>query len=441
MAQALSLPRPDSSGRLLATLLLALLTSATALSAIRPRFGGTLRVDLRSSASSIDPVTPDDSPAKAWLCAALFERLISLDDQGRPHPELAVAWQWDGKRWTFRLRPDVRFQDGSALTSADAAASLESLRASAQGDSIAVPGARPIAEFARARYSIIKRMADSTPIGTGPFRMVNWQPERRAVIQANLAHWAGRPFLDEIRLEMGRTTRDAVLEVDLGRADVAELGLGEIRRASKVAQSLPVELLVLLFSPGVNPELREALALSIDRTSIQQVLLQRQGVVSAGLLPQWLSGYAYLFSTARDLPRARQLARSSPLTIAYDPLDAPAKALVERISVNAREAGLTVRAGGDNAQARLLRIRATSPDPSLALAGLARALGLKDAAAPETLAALYGAENELLKDYRVIPLVHLPDSFAIGRQVRNWKVTAWGRWDPADVWLAPEKKP
>ena len=446
LAQALSLPRPDTSGRPfrahpLALLLLVLSTTAPALGAVRPRYGGTLRVEIRSSASSFDPATPDDSPAKAWLCTALFERLISLDDQDRPHPELAAAWQWDGKRWIFRLRTDVRFQDGSALTAADAAASLESLRASAQGDSVVIPGARPIAEFARMRHSIVKRMADSTPVGTGPFRMVNWQPGIRAVLQANLAHWGGRPFLDEIRLEMGRTARDAALEVEVGRADVAELGLSEIRRASKVSQSLPAELLVVLFSPGVSPELREALALSIDRSSIQQVLLQRQGVISAALLPQWLSGYAYLFSAARDLARSRQLARSSPIVIAYDPLDATAKAVTERIAVNAREAGLIVRAGGESVQARLLRIRVTSPDPPLALAGLARSLALPEPPSSGTPAALYAAENDLLRDYRVVPLVHLPDSFALGRQVRNWKVTAWGGWDPADVWLVPEKKP
>jgi ABC-type transport system substrate-binding protein len=240
---------------------------------------------------------------------------------------------------------------------------------------------------------------------------------------------------------MGRGTRDALLELEVGRADVAEIGLGDIRRAARVAQSMPVELLALVMAPSIPPEQREALALSIDRASIHQVLLQRQGVISGALLPQWLSGYAHLFSTARDLPRARQLARAAPMAAGYDPTDPAAKAIADRIAVNAREAGLSLRAGGENAPVRLARVRAASPDPAQALAAMAQAFGLDFAGASGSAAALYAAEKAMLEDYRVIPLVHLPDSYALGRQVRNWRVTAWGGWDPANVWLSAEKKP
>src|SRR5437879_11719713 len=107
------------------------------------------------------------------------------------------------------------------------------------------------------------------------------------------------------------------------------------RRASqsggKTWSSLPVELLALVFlrdRPAVQEaRLRQAMAFSIDRAAIWSVLLQRQGEVAGGLLPQWLSGYAFLFSTPVVLQRAKQLrsevsatqrASWSPVKAAYE---------------------------------------------------------------------------------------------------------------------------
>src|SRR5439155_22646839 len=102
--------------------------------------------------------------------------------------------------------------------------------------------------------------------------------------------------------------------LELGKADVVELDPVEARRAheegQKVWTSAPVELLVLKFNlshPDVQDRrLREAIARSIGRAAIQKVLLQNYGEASGGILPRWLSGFAFLFSTAPDLERARQ---------------------------------------------------------------------------------------------------------------------------------------
>ena len=79
----------------------------------------------------------------------------------------------------------------------------------------------------------------------------------------------------------------------------------------------------------------EAVALSIDRGAIYNVLLQKQGEISGALLPLWIGGYSFLFATERDVSRARQLA-SPPRTLAfaYDRQDAMMRAIGERIAVN-----------------------------------------------------------------------------------------------------------
>ena len=99
----------------------------------RPRYGGSLRVEMRAQVASLDPgeMSSDGVEAAATqrLAALIFERLVRLDDNGRPRPALAVAWQHDAeaKRWQFRLRPGVKFYDGTPLTAERAAAALQPL--------------------------------------------------------------------------------------------------------------------------------------------------------------------------------------------------------------------------------------------------------------------------------------------------------------------------
>ena len=117
-------------------------------------------------------------------------------------------------------------------------------------------------------------------------------------------------------IEMGRPLRDQALDFDLGKADIVELTAADTRRMRQngktVWTSSPADLVALVFDSAVDERVREAIALSIDRATVQSVLLQRQGASTGALLPQWLSGYAFLFDGARDLERARQMALPAP---------------------------------------------------------------------------------------------------------------------------------
>jgi ABC-type transport system substrate-binding protein len=221
---------------------------------------------------------------------------------------------------------------------------------------------------------------------TPGFTVASWDAGRRAVYAADENAPGGRPFLDAIEIEMARPLRDQAIDFGLGKADVMELDAYESRRPAsgrKVWSSAPVRVLAVVFQPRIaDTRIREALALAIDRTAIYNVLLQRQGEISGALLPQWLSGYAFLFPAMADLPRARGLAGEAPaaarrFTLAVeDPAD---QSMAERVSVNARDAGLTVilaPRGGD-ADARLVEARVVSSDPYAALKSLAAALAAR----------------------------------------------------------------
>ena len=96
----------------------------------------------------------------------------------------------------------------------------------------------------------------------------------------------------------------------------------------------------------MQPEVWQALALAIDRAPIVNVLAQRRAEAAFGLLPQWLSGYAFLFLAAPDVTRAKQLIsqlRATPLTLSYPANDGFARSVAERVALNARDAGIILQ--------------------------------------------------------------------------------------------------
>src|SRR5580692_10900074 len=270
------------------------------------------------------------------------------------------------------------------------------------------------------------------PPQTGPgmadlaraFNITLWEGGRRAVYAADENAVGGRPFVDSVEIQLARPPRDQSIDLELGKTDIVELGPNEIRRQQpgrKTWQSQPVRVVALVFSRRIEDvRVREALALAVDRAAILTVLLQRQGEVSGALLPQWVSGYAFLFPAAFDLPRARALAAGAhPLSLGVS--DPGLRTIADRIALNARDAGLTVNVAPQGAAAdiRLVETRIAATEPSRALAGLAAAFGLAEPSRADTPDALYAAERNLLDGFRVVPLFHLPDVYGAGPRVKG----------------------
>jgi len=212
----------------------------------RPEYGGTLRVSVHIAPVSLDPAdnTQPDSIARRDITALLFDTLVSIDDLGRVQPGLAVSWQAapDQQRWQFHVRPGVKFDDGSPLTTAAVAASLRTAHpgwnVSEVEDSvvIAVDSANPVlpAELAQARYAIVKRSLGKLS-GTGPFHVADWQPGKSLLLAANEEYWGGRPFLDSVQIDFGRSYRDQFVALDLRKADVIEVAADQVRRQQRAA--------------------------------------------------------------------------------------------------------------------------------------------------------------------------------------------------------------
>jgi hypothetical protein len=341
----------------------------------------------------------------------------------------------------------LRLEIGAEVTSLDPAVSEKNLEASSAKDEL---------------DSLVYGNAAGTSAGdlnTGPFRAVEWQPGRHAVLAANDDYPRGRPFVDSIDIRMGRPAKDRLLDLEANKTDLADISVEDARRAAergvRVSTSQPDELLALVFVPGrplaENARAREAVARAIDRASIANFVLQKKGEPAGGLLPQWSSGTAFLFSTLADPSGAKEqwarIGGSPKILLGYDSGDALEQMVAERLVVNAREAGIVLALSSEASapvkiDARLVRMRMTSSSPRSALASFLSELGPLagvDATAlpnPASSQQIYEREQSIVGTYRVVPIVWLPQVYGLSERVRDWKPPVPGKsWPLADVWL------
>lgn len=440
-----------------------LLLNLVAQAETRPQYGGTLRAASSATITSLDPADAAqmNSFARNNITALLFDTLVTLDKAGRVQPSLAVSWQAssDNRRWSLRIRPSVAFHDGSPLTAEAVAKSLRMANTAwnvfPENDSVTIQSEMPtptmLAVLALPRNAIVKRTTDRVTLGTGPFRVTDWQPAKKLTLAANDDSWHGRPFLDTVEIELGRGYRDQIASLEADRSGLIEIPAEVSRRLAPsshlVSFSAPMEMIGIIFSRDAEaPDeltLREALTLCLDRASLHNVLLQGSGEADGGILPDWMTGYAALLPAHADLQRARLLRQQVQAVpgwnLQYDASDPLLRLVAERISLNARDAGLAVNpVTNQGADARLVRLVFPSTDARVDLEVAAAAAGLTfPPVGNESIEELYTAEQKMLSPRRIIPLLHLPAVYAATQKLQRWEPDASGTWRLADAWLEP----
>ena len=478
-------------------------------------------MELHETAVSLDPREwkpgTTEFAVNEKLGALVFDRLVALDNYGRFQPQLAAEWSHEAgfKRWQFVLRANVQFSDGTALNASDVVAALQPLlpnsqQITASGNNVVIQSAEAmpdlLEELASGRFFVYRVQPDGTLLGTGPFfvgeapagaskteaplatgtQSISTTAARNEIgkvtrmhFRANEGTWSGRPFLDAIELTLGVPPLRQLFDLQLGKADLVELTPDLVRRAMQDNQRVWTSAAVTLYGLSVDDlqsaasdaKLREALSLSLDRQTMASVLLQKQAEPAAALLPQWLSGYAFLFNMETNIDRAKEIRASlpanettvaEPLRLRVDASGDLAKLLGERVAVNARQATISVQVLNRPALKAPRNTTASSSEPAAGLHLFAwhysslsprveletfvSALNLvsqsdsaNSSADPEQL---YARERKLLEERRVLPLVALPDYVGLGHNVRDWMPSKWGDWHLADVWLdLPESNP
>jgi peptide/nickel transport system substrate-binding protein len=265
------------------------------------------RVAVPYDLSSFDPHV-EDSVGAYEVLSAIYEPLVALDRSMHPVPALAVSWETpDLLTWVFRLRPAVRFHDGSLLTAEDVAASFQRLltderlemrsylsgvvEASARGtDTVVVRTVRPNAQLASRLHFVLVVPRGSTAEslarranGTGPYAVAGWAPSSLTLLR-NASYWGDRPGFSRVRIDLGIASAAAVETIEGGRYDVLEATRPAEEAARRTARyrivgqeniflrhlAFDVSRERTPFCPGTtNPfrkrEVREAVSLALDR--------------------------------------------------------------------------------------------------------------------------------------------------------------------------------
>jgi len=425
----------------------------------RPHYGGTLRVEVAG-----DPLQKPSGIA--WRL--ILDGLTRAVSQGVIQPALALRWSSEDNnhRWQFWLRSKVSFHDGRALNALAVVTSLdESCRATAcpwaavhvLGQSVVFTSDNPIPDLPALLSEDEFLIRQTSPpgkevgfvVGTGPFRMKD-TGAGSLQLEANDDCWQGRPFVDRIEITSHRTERDQWMDLSVGKTDLVEVRASDIRQARQqrlnVVVSPPVTLLALeVHNTELTPQLRASLAAAVDRAALYQVIFQKQGEITASLLPSSVSGYGFLFSSDRDLAHALALRggiNPPPLSLAYDGTG-PIQLAAERIALNLHDAGFSIHviAPGPNGfispRTDLILRTFTLPAGSAsdAINGLLRRFGQDPTEAISNAEATYKAERDFLDQHTVIPLLDLPRAWATSERIRDLRLTAEGIPDFANISL------
>ena len=237
----------SSAGLLMAGLLPAL--PAAAQTAPAPRKGGVLTVHLGSEQRILNPALRA-STGVYIITSKIIEPLVDLGTSGRPEPVLATSWEAseDGKTITFKLRDGVKWHDGKPFTSADVQYSaMEQWKVHLNYgttlqlylDAVETPDpltavfrySRPmplnlllralcdlgyiVPKHVFAGSNVLENPANTAPIGTGPYKFVEYQRGQYVIAERNPDYWRqGFPYLDRIvwRFITDRSAATAALE-------------------------------------------------------------------------------------------------------------------------------------------------------------------------------------------------------------------------------------
>jgi peptide/nickel transport system substrate-binding protein len=245
-------------------------------------------------------------------------------------PDLATGWSWneEGTELTMPLRRGVKWHDGRPFTAKDVKCTWDLLTGRGNDklrinprkswydnlDAVTDNGdfevifrlKRPQPSFLTLLASgwspvypchVLARDMRQHPIGTGPFKFVEFKPNQSIIVTRNPDYWKpGRPYLDGIEWTIVRDVSTRLLSFIAGRADayfgVTIPQLQDVKR--EVPEAVCDSFLVngsrnLIVNPGAppfdNPDLRRAMSLTLDRQAFTDIIGQGQGAIGGPMEP------------------------------------------------------------------------------------------------------------------------------------------------------------
>lgn len=245
------------------------------------------------------------------------ETLVRFNDAMEVKPWLADSWQFvDAHTVKLHIRDKVTFSNGKPLTAEAVKANFEELLAVhdrapkdlgiqsmvADGQNLTIQSANPatvlltyLADPYSAIIDVSEKPKDGLYVGTGPFKATNIT-EKSVSLVRNDSYWDGKPKLDGV--EVVRITEGDTLTMALQKGDIdAAQGLpynslelfkdASAYTISSMPTSRVYQVAFNFNSPAMQDKaVREAIAMSIDKTQFAKVLLKGNGVAAVGPFPE-----------------------------------------------------------------------------------------------------------------------------------------------------------
>ncbi|MBV9858690.1 MAG: ABC transporter substrate-binding protein [Alphaproteobacteria bacterium] len=345
--------------------------------ALAQKQGGVLRVYHRDSPSNLS-IYEEGTISVVVPAMGLFNNLVVFDPKVPQNslddivPDLAESWSWDeGKtNLTFKLRDRVKWHDGQPFTAADVKCTWDLLQGKVKDklrlnareawwlnlNEVTADDSRTATfHLKQPQPSFMALLASGFtpvypchvpasqmrqhPIGTGPFKFVEFKPNQSIKVTRNPDYWKpGRPYLDGIEYTIIPNRSTAILAFIAGNLDmtfpyeVTIPMLKDVHNQMPQAQcqvsalNVAPNLLITQKPPFDNIELRRAIAMSLDRKAFIDILGEGQGDLGTAMLPGPEGEWAMPTEMMQQLPgyrpdveKAREEARKIMASLGYGP--------------------------------------------------------------------------------------------------------------------------
>lgn len=314
-----------------------------------------INVVMEQNWTSVHGLITNDAPLTQIIDAALTR----VAPDGTVEADLAASWSAnaDGTVWTYKMRPGLKFSDGSPLTSADVVFSYQTIQANDKSlnrtyiaplTSITAPDAStvvmtltaPNAAWPRVTTQIPiqpKATYDPTtfatkPVGAGPYMLVSYNGTDKVTMTVNPNYWGPKPAIKNASLQYVADQTTRLNGLESGQFDAALLSGANITAAQSagltvksIVSSKVIYMGYNLQSPGLNLlKLRQAISLAIDRSALVKTVLLGYGTPNDQMITSTTFGYDPSVKVpAQDLTQAKQLVQDSGYTGQTIQLDYP----------------------------------------------------------------------------------------------------------------------
>lgn len=271
-----------------------------------------LTVDLPGDVATMDPQLQWDTDSYT-VYRNIFDNLVTRDTAGKIVGQVATSWHYKSPtEIVFTIRHDIRFQDGTPLTPADVVFSVERITNPAfkspqlsQFDQItgaSVTGPDQVTLTTKTPYPVllaqlvklsivpkayVEKVGNTEfnqhPVGSGPYKLAQWQHGVQSVLDANDGYWRGKPPFEKVVFRVVPQDATRVADLRAGAADIVRQITPDDAHAlasdhAVKVLAVPTERVGYLFinaewGPTKDVRVRQAIAMAIDRDSLITALL------------------------------------------------------------------------------------------------------------------------------------------------------------------------